>query len=124
MFERMQSPEDRYNQQLDTLFASYRDACGEPEVPADFMPKLWDRIEGGQHWTKQVWKWANGLVMAAAAASLFFVMLQMLPKQPALVYSATYLEALADHDEDEVLSDVAVARRPSDERQLPEKPSK
>jgi len=124
MNERMQSPEDRSNQQLDQLFASYREACGEPEVPADFMPKLWDRIDSAPHWTKQIWKWANGLVMAAAAASLFFVMLQMMPKHQAMVYSATYLEALADHADDEVLRDVAVARRPSEDRPRQEMPAK
>lgn len=105
----MSESENRMNQEFDRLLAAYREACVEPDVPADFMPKLWNRIESGQHWTRQIWKWSNGLVAAAAAASLFFVMLQMLPKRPAVVYSATYLEALADaHDNAQMLGGVAV----------------
>jgi hypothetical protein len=105
----MSESQNRTEQDFDRLLAAYRDACGEPDIPADFMPRLWNRIESGQHWTKQLWKWSNGFVAAAAAASLFFVMLQMLPKRPAVVYTATYLEALADaHDNAQMLGGVAV----------------
>ena len=95
--------------ELDQLLAAYREACPAPEPKADFMPHLWERIDGSQNWTRQIWKWANGMVAAAAAASLFFVMLQLLPKHSPDFYGATYLETLADqHDNDEVLDNVAV----------------
>ena len=95
--------------ELDQLLAAYREACPVPEPKADFMPSLWERIDGRQNWTSQIWKWTNGMVAAAAAASLFFVMLQLLPKHSPEFYGATYLETLADqHDDDEVLDNVAV----------------
>jgi len=98
--------------ELDRVLAAYREACEAPEASVEFMPRLWDRIDAGQKWTQQVWKWANSLVAAAAMASLFFAMLQMLPKTSAAFYSATYLETLADeHDKIEALGDFAMASR-------------
>lgn len=95
--------------ELSRLLAAYRDACPAPEAKADFMPRLWERIDGSQNWTRQLWKWANGMMAAAAAASLFFVMLQLLPKHSLEFYGATYLETLANqHDDDEALESVAV----------------
>ncbi len=107
--------------QLDRLLAAYREACPAPEARADFMPRLWERIDGSQNWTRRLWKWANGMVAAAAAASLFFVMLQLLPRQSPEFYGATYLETLADqHDDDAALENVAVLILPASQR-LPAK---
>ena len=73
------------------------------------MPRLWERIDGRQGWTRQAWKWANGMVAAAVAASLFFAMLQTLPKRTLDFYGATYLETLANqHDVDDTLDNVAL----------------
>lgn len=95
--------------ELDQLLTAYREVCPVPEANADFMPRLWERIDASQHWTRQIWKWTNGMVAAAAAASLFFVMLQLLPRHSPDFYGATYLETLADqHDDDETLENVAV----------------
>ena len=99
---------ERNDAELDQLLAAYREACPTPEANPDFMPRLWERIDGTQSWSRQVWKWANGMVAAAAAASLFFVMLQLLPKHSPDFYGATYLEALADQrDNDDALETVA-----------------
>lgn len=96
--------------ELDRLLTAYREACPAPEASVNFMPHLWERIDGSQNWTRQVWKWANGMVAAAAAASLFFVMLQLLPRHTPDFYGATYLETLADqHDDDEALENVAMS---------------
>lgn len=105
----MNNPRDCDEDRLDALFARYREACPDVEPSADFMPRLWERIEGRQSWGTQVWKWANGFVAAAAAASLFFVMLQMLPGRASDFYTSTYVEALADeHDNDQVLGEFAM----------------
>lgn len=112
---------ERNDAELDQLLAAYREACAAPEARADFMPRLWERIDGSQKWTSQVWKWANGMVAAAAAASLFLVMLQLLPKHSPDFYRATYLETLADqHDDREVLENV-VAVNLKATRELPPK---
>ena len=115
---------DRREQQLDELFRSYKEACGQPEASANFMPRLWERIEGSQQqWTFQAWRWARGLTMAAAVASLFMVMLQMVPHKQSIVYTATYLETLADaHDDDEALYAVSPSVKPAEARQSQESP--
>lgn len=93
---------------LDRLLAAYRDACAAPEASANFMPQLWERIDASQSWTKQAWKWANSLTAAAALASLFFVMMQMLPRTSGVFASATYLETLASQHDDDVLADLTM----------------
>ncbi len=66
------------DQELDRLLAAYREACEAPEPSAEFMPRLWARIEASeQGWTERLWKWANGLAAAAAVASVLLVALQM-----------------------------------------------
>jgi len=107
--------------ELDRLLIAYREACPVPDASVNFMPHLWEKIDGNQNWTRQVWKWANGMVAAAAAASLFFVMLQLLPKHSPDFYGATYLETLADqHDDEEALENVAM----SNVKPLQESPAK
>lgn len=95
--------------QFDRLMEAYRDACPEPEASAAFMPQLWERIDASQSWTKQAWKWANSLTVAAALASLFFVMLQMLPHTSGVFATATYLETLADQHDDDALAELAMS---------------
>lgn len=121
MRDSMNESLERNEAELDRLLAAYREACPAPEAKSDFMPRLWERIEGGQYWTRYVWKWANGMVAAAVAASLFFVMLQLVPKHSPEFYGATYLETLADqHDDDQVLENVALLKA-SAPRELPAK---
>lgn len=98
---------------LDRLMQAYRDACPEPEASAAFMPKLWERIDASQNWTRRAWRWANSLTMAAALASLFFVMLQMLPRTGGVFASATYLETLANEHDDDALAELAVSTAPA-----------
>lgn len=107
--------------ELDRLFASYREACPVPEPTANFMPRLWERIDGNQNWTRLVWKWANGMMAAAVATSVFFLMLQLSPRHSPEFYGATYLETLADqHDDDEALENV-VALNLKATQELPSK---
>lgn len=97
---------------LNHLFAAYKDALPEVQPSAQFMPQLWDRIDGQQSWRSQLWRWANSLAAAAAMASLFMAMLQMLPRTSPSFYAATYLETLANqHDTDDVLSALALTSR-------------
>lgn len=83
------------DQELDRLLAAYREACEAPEPSADFLPRLWARIEASeQGWTERLWKWANGLAAAAAAASVLLVALQMARRPAPEYYAATYVETL------------------------------
>jgi hypothetical protein len=84
--------------QLDQLFRAYREACPPPEPRADFMPRLWDRIEARQSFAFSFRRMANALVTAAMAASVALGVYMALPQSaPSNAASyATYVEALAD----------------------------
>jgi hypothetical protein len=100
---------------LDDLLAAYREACVPPEAGADFMPRLWERIEARRNrWTDLLWRWANGLAAAAAVTSLLFVLLQVFPASNySLTASRSYVELLADEHEDEELDLQLVSWSPS-----------
>lgn len=88
---------------LNELLSAYREACAAPDPGADFMPKLWEGIERRRRWTEPFWRWANGLAAAAAAASLFFVLLQLMPANPSLTSTRSYVELLAEvHESDDL----------------------
>lgn len=84
--------------QLDQLFRAYRDACPAPELRADFMPRLWNRIEARQTFAFSFRRMANALVTAAMAASIALGVYMALPHSTGsnTAYYATYVEALAD----------------------------
>ncbi len=95
--------DDRHlEQELDRLFAAYRDACEAPEAGPDFLPRLWARIEAAPSWPERFWKWANGLALAAAAASVMLVVYQVSTQPRADFYSATYVETLMAQTEAEL----------------------
>jgi hypothetical protein len=94
---------------LKELWDSYREACAPPEPSPDFMPRLWERIDGRVRWTAQVWRWANSVAAAAALASFFFFALQFLPDRWGGFYQSTYVEVLEEEhgDDQAVLQDIA-----------------
>jgi len=107
----MKESEDRFERQLDELLASYSQACETPEPSVNFMPELWNRIEARQQtWSSEAWRWARGLMAAAAVASFFLAMLQVMPRHASVVYTATYLETLdAAHDTDDLNAEAVPA---------------
>lgn len=114
----MTRPEESRDRELDLLLSRYRDACPDPEPSVNFMPRLWEKIESRQRFVLRLRRWTQGFVTAAAAASLLLAVLQVLPKDRAVVYSATYLEALVDDPSADALpfQDVAFAGEPRDPR--------
>ena len=95
---------DRMTDNLDALWAEYRDACPDPEPSAQFMPKLWQKIEARRLETTSVFRhMAQAWVMAALALTLIIVVL--LPRlRHEQVYSAnTYVEVLDDAHSNDAL---------------------
>ena len=84
------------DQELDVLFRAYRDACAAPEADANFMPKLWARIESRQRFTFSFRRMANALTTAAVALSLVLGVYMSIPRSSAIDYNQTYVEALAE----------------------------
>ena len=98
--------------QLDQLFRAYRDACPAMEPRADFMPRLWRRIEARQTFGFSFRRMANALVTAAMAASIALGLYMALPHgTPANAsYYTSYVEALADANAIETPDIVAPVR--------------
>jgi len=86
---------------LDALWAEYRNACPDPEPGADFMPRLWHKIEGRRVETTSVFRrLAQACVMATVALTLVIaVLIPRIQSDP--VYTATYVDVLdAAHSND------------------------
>jgi hypothetical protein len=82
-------------ERLNALWQSYRAACPDPEPGSDFMPQLWQRIEGRRTFSFFFGRLAGGFVTAAVAATLAMAAYLYYPG-PTNVYSTgTYVEALA-----------------------------
>ena len=101
---------------LDECFAAYRDACPDPEPAADFMPRLWARIEGRREsQAAAAWRrWTEAFLSLAAAASLAIVLLQVVPQATPVYYHSSYLDQLSEEagPEHMLLQDVAQAEAP------------
>jgi hypothetical protein len=99
--DRMNDGSNNTGDKLDLLWAEYRNACPDPEPGADFMPRLWQKIESRRVETTSVFRrWAQACVMAAVALTL--IMAVLIPRlQTDPVYTATYVDVLdAAHSND------------------------
>src|SRR5215471_2261312 len=85
----------REDEKLDALFQAYRAACPTPGPDANFMPRLWHRIESRKRFTFSFRRMASGFVTAAAALSLALGVYMALPRTPSYG-SQSYVEALAE----------------------------
>lgn len=105
----MMRPGDDLERQFDELMRRYRETCPDPEASALFMPRLWQKIEARQNYLTEWKRWTQGFFAGAVAASLLFIVLQVLPGHGSEFYRATYLEILAEEQAPEqlVYQDVA-----------------
>jgi len=96
-------PSERRNPEearLNTLFQDYYSACEPRQVSANFMPELWQKIERVQNGRFSFQRIAKGFVTAAAALSLALALVGFLPSHfSSPAYHATYVDALAAHNE-------------------------
>jgi hypothetical protein len=100
---------DRMNRQpmedkLDALWAEYRAACPDPEPSANFMPMLWQKIEGRRFETTSVFRhMVQAWVMAALALTVLIAVLIPRLQWDPLYSASTYVEVLDDaHSNDAV----------------------
>jgi hypothetical protein len=100
-FESRKRQASPYEGELDALFASYREACGEPEAGADFMPRLWARIDQRRR-GQDLFAWrrcARAFLGLAAALCLLLIVLQVMPRHALTPETQTsYLEQLSEDD--------------------------
>ena len=93
---------DQMNDRLNSLLAAYRQACPDPEVSPDFMPRLWQRIEARRSDTAIVFRRLAQACAVAALAVTLLIGTVVIPRiQAEFTDSATYMDALsAEHSTD------------------------
>ena len=84
------------DERLDALFQAYRRACPTPEPSANFMPKLWQRIESRQRFTFSFRRMANAFVTAALAMSIALGAYMMTMPRTTTNAALSYIEVLAE----------------------------
>ena len=102
MKENSMSPDQNSaaDRRLDGLLRAYHAACEPEEVSVNFMPELWQKIESVQTSTFSFHRIAKSFVSLAAALSLVLAVVGFVPfRNSAPVYSSTYVEALAAHND-------------------------
>ena len=84
------------NDKLAALFAEYRSACPDPEPSADFMPRMWQKIEAQRAamtftFRRVVQTWVFAAVTLAIVLGTFVIpYLQNLQ-----IYGSSYVDVLA-----------------------------
>ncbi|MBV9404772.1 MAG: hypothetical protein JO211_05475 [Acidobacteriaceae bacterium] len=83
---------------LDDLFHAYRAACPDVEPGADFMPRLWQRIEVRHSFGFLFQRLARTTMTAGAALCVFLILLNFVSPSQSRGTPPSYVDALlADH---------------------------
>lgn len=86
------------NDRLQHLMGRYQAACPEIDPSADFMPRLWERIDMRRSLSWRLRGYARVIATAAATICFAIAVVQLAPIGRNPTYDRTYLEALeADH---------------------------
>jgi hypothetical protein len=87
--------------ELQALFASYREAIPDPDASVNFMPSLWTAIESKQVVAYSFRRLARTIVTGAAALSLAMSLMFIAPSAHRLTMTSTYVDVLADDHVDD-----------------------
>jgi hypothetical protein len=93
---------DRLDQELNSLFAAYRDATPDPEASANFMPRLWGKIEAKRSFVHRLRRMSHLAVATALAACLLGGFLVVTPHENQV--AGTYVDILAEAHADDTLA--------------------
>ena len=102
---------DQWNDELNSLFASYKAAVPDPEASASFMPELWRKIESRRSIVLRVKKLTQVFLAAAAAISIVFVTILTVPGFSRSEARGSYIEVLADAYPTETLASHGIIPR-------------
>lgn len=93
--------QDRVGDKLDPLWAEYREACPDTEPSAQFMPKLWQRIETQRSAAASSWfrLWAEVWLVATVTLAIVMgaILIPRFQSSPP-AYLASYVDVLAAAD--------------------------
>ena len=86
---------DAFSDELSSLFQKYKAAVPDPDPSANFVPELWRKIEARRTLILRVRKLTQVFVGAAAAVTLLFAMIQVVPGSYRSEVNGSYVEGLA-----------------------------
>ena len=95
---------DRLDQQLNSLFAAYRDAISAPEASPEFMPALWGKIESKRSFVFRLKRMSQLAVAAALAASLLASILVTPLTHRETPLAGSYVDMLAEAHADDTVA--------------------
>ncbi len=88
---------EQLDRDLDGLLARYRSGVGEPDASANFMPRLWQKIEAKRNLTFKFRRLTQLFVGTAAAICLLIAGLSTaLPSTNGKLPHGSYLDVLAE----------------------------
>jgi hypothetical protein len=97
---------------LEDLWEKYRAACPEPEPSANFMPRLWEKIESRHNFWFAFQDLARATMTAATALCLLFLLLNFIAA-PENHLAPSYADALAaDHSAENTYYTEAIRSTP------------
>jgi len=108
VFRKTFSESDKLPAELESLFAAYRTALPEVDASPDFMPRLWERIDGRQRVTYSFSRLARGIVTVAAGLCLFLSSSMWSTPQISTSKAGTYVDVLADDSSDDSPDSIAI----------------
>jgi hypothetical protein len=106
---------ERFNEELENLLARYREALPDPEPSADFMPRLWGRIEARRSLTVQLRRLTRVFVAGAAAFCLLMMGVSVLPRSNSIELKGSYIDVLADAQPPDSLASLGIVHVDSGE---------
>lgn len=89
---------------LDRLFALYRESLPDPEPSAGFTPGVWKRIEARRSPVLMLRRLTEALVTVSALATLLAGLFLIPRLQSSPVYSASYVDVLAAESSSDTLA--------------------
>lgn len=95
---------DRLEQQLNSLFAAYREAIPDPEASPGFMPALWGRIEAKRSFVYRLKRMSQLAVATALAACLLFSFLITPLTHHEPQAAGSYVDMLAEAHADDTVA--------------------
>ncbi len=100
---------DRFDNELNGLFAEYKQAIPDPDPGANFMPELWGKIEARQSLALRLKRLTRVFVGAAAAICLLFGMIEVIPGSSRGEVRGSYVDVLAAAHPSDNLTAIGIA---------------
>ena len=104
------------DQELDRLFAAYRDSLPDPEPTAGFMPALWNAIEARRTFRARFGRLSRVFVTAAGAIWLAMATLLIINAAVPQSRSGPDIDLLADSHPADSIDVAPVASAPGSDR--------